>query len=538
MRQGDIKGIVVCPQPRAADAGAEVLRKGGTAFDAAIATAFCQMVQDPFMCGIGGMGTLQWRTADGQQGMIDFHARAGAGVTPEMWAGESRGRSEISAYAIFDDFRAELGYRAIMAPGTVAGLARFHERFCRWDWKDLLQPAIRMARDGVAVTPFAHDFLIRKPQPGLPDGKRRASTTKACAALYLDASGEPKPVGEIIRHTQMAATFERLATHGAQDFYSGDIAGLIAEDFATHGAFVTAEDLDAYRVREGAAVIGTYRGYQICSNPPPGSGAVLIAMLNILEQFDFKGTHPGSLRHLDLVARAMGAAHEDRERELADPDFFDVPVARMISKERAAEWAARIHEGWLPGGKIGQPPSCTTHFSIWDAAGNSVSCTHTLGTGAGVVTEGLGFNWNNAMKLFDMRPGQPNSMAPGKARTTGMVPTMVLKDGEPYLIVGAPGGSVIISAVLTTIVNVIDFGMSAVEAVSFPRIHCEGGPVFCEARVQGDVVEGLRVLGHDARHSVISYDPVMSRAHAVLLRDGQVAGGADPRGGGGVAIAW
>ena len=538
MRRDSIKGIVVCPQPRAADAGAAVLQRGGTAFDAAIATAFCQMVQDPFMCGIGGMGSLQWRSAGGQQGMIDFHTRAGSGVRDGMWAGESKGRSEISAYAIFEDFRAELGYRAIMTPGTVAGFSRFHERFCSWDWKDLLAPAIRMAREGVAVTPFAHDFLSRRPQPGLPDGKRRASTTPACAALYLDAAGEPKAVGEVIRHTEMAATFERLATHGAQDFYSGDIAGLIAEDFATHGAFVTAEDLDAYRVREGAPVIGTYRGFQICSNPPPGSGAVLIAMLNILEQFDFKGTHPGSLRHLDLVARAMGAAHEDRERELADPDFFPVPVAEMISKERAAAWGARIRDGWLPGGKIGQPPSCTTHFSIWDAAGNTVSCTHTLGTGSGVVTPGLGFNWNNCMKLFDMRPGQPNSLAPGKARTTGMVPTMVLRDGEPYLIVGAPGGSVIISAVLTTIVNVIDFGMSAVEAVSFPRIHCEGGPVFCEARVQGDVVEGLRALGHDARHSVISYDPVMSRAHAVLLRDGRVAGGADPRGGGGVAIAW
>jgi gamma-glutamyltranspeptidase/glutathione hydrolase len=155
-----------------------------------------------------------------------------------------------------------------------------------------------------------------------------------------------------------------------------------------------------------------------------------------------------------------------------------------------------------------------------------------------VVTPGLGFNWNNAMKLFDMRPGRANSMAPGKARTTGMVPTIVYKDDEPWLIVGAPGGSVIISAVLTTIINAIDFGMSAVEAVSFPRIHCEGGPVFCEARVQGDVVEALSRLGHEVRHSPISYDPTMSRAHAILLRDGKPAGGADPRGGGGVAVAW
>lgn len=533
-----MKGIVVCPQPRAADVGAEVLRRGGSAFDAALATAFCQMVQDPFMCGIGGMGTLQYRRpATGEHGMIDFHARAGSKVTPDMWAAESRGRSEISGYALFDDFRAELGYTGIMTPGTVAGFWRFHERFCSWEWADLLAPAIRMAREGVEVTSFHYDYLMRKPMPGLPTGKQRVSTTRACAALYLNEAGEIREIGDVIRNTEMADTFERLARHGAQDFYTGGIAARIAEDFAGKDGFVTPEDLAGYRVRESAPVIGTYRGYTIASNPPPGSGAVLIAMLNILEEFDLGGT-PGSVRHLDLVARAMAAAHEDRERELGDPDFVTVPVEAMISKSRAAAWAARIRDGWLPGGKAGTPPSCTTHLSVWDAAGNAVAVTHTLGTGSGVVTEGLGFNWNNAMKLFDMRPGRPNSMAPGKARTTGMVPTIVLRDGEPFMVVGAPGGSVIISAVLTTIVNVIDFGMSAVEAVSFPRIHCEGGPVFCEARVQGDVVEGLRALGHEVRLSPISYDPTMARAHAILLRDGKATAGADPRGGGGVAIAW
>jgi gamma-glutamyltranspeptidase/glutathione hydrolase len=533
-----VKGIVVCPQPRAADVGADILRRGGTAFDAALATAFCQMLQDPFMCGLGGMGTLQYRDArSGRQGMIDFHARAGAKVTPDMWAADSKGRSAISGYALFEDHRAELGYIAIMTPGTVAGLARFHESLWTWNWADLLAPAIRMAKQGITVTPFFADFLVRPPQPGLPSGMERVTKTQACAALYLK-DGAFHQVGDIIRHPQMADTLERLAAKGAADFYTGEIAGRIAEDFARHGAFVTAGDLAAYKPVESPPVTGTYRGYGIASNPPPGSGAVLIAMLNILEHFDVAGTHPGSVRHLDLVARAMAAAHEDREQWLGDPAFVEVPVETMISKAHAAEWAAKIREGWLPGGKIGAPPSCTTHLSAWDAAGNCVSLTHTLGTGAGVVTEDLGFNWNNAMKLFDMRPGRANSMAPGKARTTGMVPTIVSKDGEPWMVVGAPGGSVIISSVLTTIVNAIDFGMSAVEAVSFPRIHCEGGPVFCEARVQGDVVEGLRALGHEVRHSPISYDPTMSRAHAILLRDGRPTGAADPRGGGGVAIAW
>ncbi|NKC33538.1 gamma-glutamyltransferase [Falsiroseomonas selenitidurans] len=534
-----IKGLVVCPQPRAADAGAAVLRGGGNAFDAAIATAFCQMVQDPFMGGLGGMGTLQFFEAGaGRHGMVDFHARAGAGVRADMWAADSQGRSEISGYALFEDFRAELGYGAIMTPGTVAGLAHVHAQFCTRDWAHLLQPAIRMAREGVVVTPFFHDFLARAPQPGLPDGLRRVTTTPACAALYLDAQGALHRVGDTLRHPEMAVTLQRLAEKGAADFYQGAIAARIAEDFAAHDAFVTAADLAAYRVREEAPVIGSYRGHRIASNPPPGSGAVLIAMLNILENFDLSAVRPGSLRHYDLVARAMAAAHEDREAMLADPEFHPVPVAEMMSKARAADWAAKIRAGWLPGHRPAAPPSCTTHVSAWDAAGNCVSLTHTLGTGSGVVTPGLGFNWNNAMKLFDMRPGRPNSMAPGKARTTGMVPTLVFKDDAPWMIVGAPGGSVIISAVLTTILNAIDFGMGAVEAVSFPRIHCEAGPVFCEARVQEDVVAGLRALGHTVRHSPLSYDPGMSRAHAILLRDGVPTGGADPRGGGGVAFAY
>ncbi len=534
-----IKGLVVCPQPRAADAGAAVLRQGGTAFDAALAAAFCQMVQDPFMCGIGGMGTLQFFDArSGRHGMIDFHTRAGSGVTPDMWAADSQGRSEISGYALFEDHRAELGYRAIMTPGTVAGFARFHETLCTMDWADLLTPAIAMAREGMVVTPFFRDFLTRRPQPGLPSGKQRVTTTPACAALYLNDRGELHEVGESIRHTEMAATLDRIARHGAAEFYTGETAVRIADDFSRNGGFVTAADLAGYRVVEGAPIIGTYRGYDVASNPPPGSGAVLIAMLNILENFDLGATPAGSARHYDLVARAMAAAHEDREQWLADPAFVPVPVEDMTSKARAAEWARKIRDGWLPGHRAGSPPSCTTHLSAWDAAGNCVSVTHTLGTGSGVVTPGLGFNWNNAMKLFHMQPGRPNSIAPGKARTTGMVPTIVLKDGEPWMVVGAPGGSVIISAVLTTIVNAIDFGMSAVEAVSFPRIHCEAGPVFCEARVQSDVVDALRALGHEVRHSPISYDPTMSRAHAILLRDGKPTGGADPRGGGGVAYAW
>src|SRR5690606_10955977 len=186
-----------------------------------------------------------------------------------------------------------------------------------------------------------------------------------------------------------------------------------------------------------------------------------------------------------------------------------------VSKERAAYWAKRIERGEFPGDERKAPPSCTTHLCTFDEQGNAVSLTHTLGTAAGVVTPGLGFNYNNSMKLFDPIPGRKNSMAPGKARTTGMVPTMLLRDGKPVLVAGAPGGSVIISATLQAILNVVDFGMSPVEAVTVPRIHCEGKGIHAEATIQTAVVEELRALGHAVVHSPHSFEPIMSRAHVV-----------------------
>lgn len=534
-----MRGVVVCPQPRAADVGAGVLSAGGNAFDAAIATAFAQMVADPFMCGIGGMGTFQYYVAaTGEHGMIDFHTRGGSGVSPGMWAGDVRGRAEISKYTQFDDFRSELGYTAIMTPGTVAGFWEAHRRLATRPWAELIEPAVRMARDGLEITPFVHEFWARPPQPGAPSGLQRLNATRECGRLFLDRDGRLLPVGALHRNPDHADTLDEIASGGADAFYRGDLGRRLADDLERNGAYVTAGDLADYRVRASAPVTGRYRGFTVASNPPPGSGVTLIQMLQILDRFELSGLVHSGAEHLRLVAAAMAAAHHDREAWLADPEFADVPVETMLSDERAEYWAARIRAGELPPRRREEPPSCTTHLSIYDEAGNAVSCTHTLGTGAGVVTPGTGFVWNNSMKLFDPEPGRPNSMAPAKARTTGMVPTMLLKDGRPFLIVGAPGGSVIISAVLQTILNVVDFGMSPVEATAMPRIHCEGGPIHAEARVQGRVVDELRGRGHEVRWSPISYDPVMSRAHAVLVDDRGWRGGADPRGGGGVAYAW
>lgn len=533
-----MKGVVVCPQPRAADVGAEVLERGGNAFDAALATAFAQMVHDPFMCGLGGMGTLHWYRADSAtSGMIDFYNRAGSKVRPDMWEQDCKGRTPISGYSLFDDYRSEIGYTSIMTPATPAGLGLFHERHCTLPWADLIAPAIRHAHEGIVVTPHAASVWTRYAQPGIPDGMTRLTKTAECARVYLHPERRFYGVGEVVRLPDYARTLERLARGGWREFHHGALGDEIARDFEQNGAYVTRADIADYTPDVGAPVEGRYRGYTVRSNPPPGSGATLIQMLQILEHFDLARLDHASARHLDLVARAMAAAHVDRNAYLGDPRFADVPTAMLVSRERAAEWAQRIASGEFMGTEEVAPPGCTTHLCAMDEAGNAVSLTHTLGTASGVVTPGLGFTYNNSMKLFDPVPGRKNSMEPGKARTTGMVPTMLLKDGKPVLVAGAPGGSVIISATLQAILNVVDFGMSPVEAVTVPRIHCEGRGIQAEATVQASVVAALRAMGHQVTHSPHSFEPLMSRAHVIATLDGRLRGGADPRGGAGVAYA-
>lgn len=531
-----MRGMVVAPQPRAADVGAAVLADGGNAFDAAIATAFAQMIADPFMCGVAGMGTMQvYVTGTDEQAMIDFHTRAGSKVTPEMWQEAFRGRAEISGYTLFDDHRSELGYTSIMTPGTVAGFFEAHRRYGSKPWAELLTPAIAMAHEGTEITPFVYEFWARKPKPGMPDGFTRLATTEACKRLYLKPDGSLYEVGERIANPDYAATLERIAQGGAEEFYHAELGRQMLADLTANGAFITPEDFANYRVCSGKPVTGTYRGYTVMSNPPPGSGMTLIEMLQILEHFELSRLQHGSAAHLDLVARAMAAAHADRNQYLGDPAFVEVPIDTLVSKAHAASWAEKLRSGCGYAGTAASPPSCTTHLCVCDELGNVVSVTHTLGTGSGVVTPGMGFVYNNAMKLFDPVPGNANSMAPGKARTTGMCPTIVYKDRQPVLVVGAPGGSVIISSVLQSILNIIDFGMSPVEAVTVPRIHCEGGALHAEARVPAAVCKDLERLGHVVKQSPLSFDPVMSRAQVIQILDGAWKGGSDPRGGGGVA---
>jgi gamma-glutamyltranspeptidase/glutathione hydrolase len=533
-----MKGIVVAPQVRACDIGIEVLSRGGNAFDAAVATAFAQEVDDPLMCGLGGMGVAQlYHAASGAHLTIEFHGRGGARCRPDMYARTLRMRAKLGRAIVVNDYRSELGYQSIMTPGTVAGLGAIHARFGTLPWADLLAPAAALARSGMWVMPYALEFWNRLPQAGLADGRTRLSATEECRNLYVRPDGSFHPLGSTIPNPGLGDTLEALAGAGADDFYRGALGARIAEDMEANDALVTGADLEGYRCIEGKPLHVRYRGYDLYTAPPPASGLSVLQILRFLEPFDLAGAGHNSVRHLDLLIRAMTAAQVDRYAHIADPLFAEVPVARLLSEDHAAAWRAKL----LDAAELPQPERVpdfgTTHISAADAAGNVVSMTHTLGTASGVITPGMGFVYNNSMKLFDPNPDHPNAVAAGKARTTAMSPTMVFRDGKPLFAVGAPGGSAIISSVSQTLLNLLDFGMSPAEAVVAPRIHAEGGEVLVESRVQGRVLEGLKARGHAIQRSPHALDPSFSRAQVAEITPHGFRGGSDPRtGGGAVAL--
>ena len=531
-----MRGVVVAPQPMAVEVGAQILEGGGNVVDAAIGTAFMQMAVDPFNCGVGGMGTCQVYLAGTREHVqIDFHSRAGSKVTPDMWMRDMRGRAPISGYTLFDDYRSELGYSSIMVPGTPAGLDELHRRYASMPLSELMSPTIQALREGFPVPTYLAEQFKRCPQAGIPDSKRRIQATDACSRIYLKQDGSLYDEGELLRNPDMAAVFDLLARDGLHAFYSGSLGESIAQDLASNGSFVTREDLASYRVRIGAPVTGSYRGYTVASNPPPGGGSVVIEMLHILGGFDLGNLEHNGVEHLHLLTNAMKLAHADRNAYMGDPEYADVPLDTVfLSRQRAERHQETIRSGGAPQTAAPSVEEHTTHLVVMNQLGDVVTMTHTLGSASGVVTPGLGFIYNNSMKLADPISGKPNSFAPGKARNTGMCPTIAFRDGKPVFALGAPGGSVIMSAVLQSLCNTIDWGMRPVEAVGAARIHCEGKEVHVESRIRSDYCRELDKCGHQIVHRVEAYARDFARAQLAYLDEkGELSGGSDPRGGGG-----
>ncbi|HSJ52141.1 MAG TPA: gamma-glutamyltransferase, partial [Anaerolineae bacterium] len=469
--------MVVCAEPLAAEAGAAMLRRGGNAMDAAVAASFAQGVTNPMLCGIGGKGVMTvYHAATGEMSGIRFWGEAGSKAHAALFAADYAGQEgAVTGYVVKGD-RNCLGYESIMVPGFVQGIYEGWQRFRsrRLAWGDLLEPAVRLARDGFEVYPYLYRFWGPDGIGDRIDGLTRLTVTAASAAIYTHHGRVYSP-GECLIQADLGRTLERIARQGPETFTTGEIAEAIAADMEANGGLFTLQDLAEYRVLIGEPIIGTYRGYQVLSDRPPGCGVLLVELLNVVEGWDVRAMGWNSPEYLDKLSRAMQLVFADRARTMADPRFVHVPVDRLTSKNYAAELRHKIDTGQdlrEPAGQ-GVGGGGTTHLSVLDRDGNAVSITHTLGMSSGVVTPGLGFQYNNDMDAFDPLPGRNNSIAPGKMPVNGGAPSILLKDGQVAMVIGSPAGALKLTAELQAIVNVIDFGMGMQEAVSALRIHSE-----------------------------------------------------------------
>jgi gamma-glutamyltranspeptidase/glutathione hydrolase len=469
-------GMVVSTQNLASDVGRDILKKGGNAVDAAVATAFALAVVHPSAGNIGGGGFLVYHGADGEATTFNFREKAPMAATTDLYLDEN---------GDYDFDKHHNSIYSVGVPGTVAGLVLAHQRLGSLPWADLVEPAIRLAENGF---PFTRDLMGA--QRNLKRLAAEDSRFQASADAFLKNGTDFHEPGEPLIQSDLAETLKRIRDDGRDGFYSGKTADLIVDFMEKHGGLITREDLAAYRAAELEPIHGTYRGYDVYSMPPPSSGGItLVNMLNILEGFDLASYGHNSAMYLHLLTEAMRRGYADRAEFLGDPKFNpDMPVDRLISKEHGDELRASIEffrASPSDSARFNQRYESdeTTHFSVVDADGNMVSLTYTLeyGWGSRMVVEGAGFLLNNEMGDFNPVPGytgtngligtDPNLLQPQKQMLSSMTPTIVARGGRPVLAIGSPGGRTIINTVLQVVLNVVDFDMDVADAIESPRIH-------------------------------------------------------------------
>jgi len=491
----------------ASRAGVEAMRQGGNAVDAAVATGFALAVVLPEAGNLGGGGFMLLRLADGHAHFLDFREKAPAAASRDMYL-DAKGNPLPDASVV--------GYRAIGVPGSVAGLAYAEKKFGKLTLAQAMGPAIRLARQGFALS--EHDARqLRDPSlAAFPETRR-----------IFQRDGHYYQPGDTFKQPELARTLERIAAD-PDSFYRGALAQELAASLQKGGGLITAKDLAAYEVKEREPVRGSYRGYEIIAAPPPSSGGIaLIELLNILEGYDLAKLGNGSAESVHLVAEAFRRAFFDRAELLGDPDFASVPVAALMDKHYAAAWRETLdpHRA-SPSADLRRPVQVfdkldraaalgesdhTTHYSVVDSAGNAVAVTTTLNDlfGSRVTAEGLGFLLNDEMDDFTSKPGTPNmfgllqgeanAIAPGKRSLSSMAPTIVLEDGRLFMVLGSRGGPRIITAVAEVLVNVIDYGMNIQQAVEAPRFHHQWMPDVLRVEKDGfslAVGNRLAAMGH------------------------------------------
>ncbi len=528
--------IIIAPQPEAVNAGAQVLRAGGNAIDAAVTTAFVQGVVDPHQNGLGGYLLAQIDPAgDGHPIVIDAPARAGAKVTPDVFEKDVIGLSPTGWGFAVNGRRNSVGYESICTPGTVRALAQILERWGTISWEQAIAPAVEVAENGYVVhNALAWAFRLRLKSQAETSWIELIETNAEARRVYLKADGAVPDMGETIRNPDYAATLRHLARHGAEDFYQGELAQRLSADLAANGSFVTADDLKNYQPDEMQPLTGTYRGYTITTSQSPHGGPTVLEILNILEGYDLGAMEHNSPDYIYRVAMAMKAAFADRNSALGDPGFVPIPLDTITSKARGEYWRGKIDGGEPIQSTLNAASPGTTHVTVVDSQGMCVALTNSLGSSSGVITPGTGFMWNNSMINFYPYPGHPNSIAPGKARTTGMAPTILYRDGKPVAVIGAPGGNRIITSTVTTILNLVDFGMSVHEAVLAPRFDCQGETIYTHRRIPEFVLAEVRKK-HPIQSLFTSYGELGLVQAAVLDEKSGRWTGASDVGGQGIA---
>lgn len=532
------RGMVVSEHALASAAGADMLKQGGNAVDAAVAVGFALAVVLPQAGNLGGGGFMMiHQGADGRSTALDFRETAPAGATRTMYL-DDKG-AVVPGRSLFTPL-------AVGVPGTVAGLLLALDRYGSLPRSTVMAPAIALAEQGFTVSPSLADLLA---------GQRgHLGRWEATRAIFLPG-GQPLKAGGRLVQADLARSLRLIAEQGADAFYRGDIAAKIAASMERHGGLITRDDLAGYKAVEREPVAGTYRGFRVLSMPPPSSGGThVVQILNLLERYPLAEWGSDSARTVHVMAEAMKRAYADRAEYLGDPDFTPVPVRGLTSRAYADELAKGIdpdHAIPAAGIRAGRPQphesDQTTHFSVADSHGTVVSTTYTLNLhfGSGMVAEGTGILLNNEMDDFAAKPGVPNAfgliggdanaVAPGKRPLSSMSPTIVLKDGTPWLVTGSPGGSRIITTVVQTIVDHIDFAMNPAESAASPRMHHQWVPdeLRVERGFSPDTLRLLREMGQN-----VAVKPAMGRTETIQIQGGLFLGAADPRNPDGAALGF
>ncbi len=523
-------GMVASQHPLATQAGLDILKQGGNAVDAAVAVGFALAVVLPRAGNLGGGGfMLVYDASEKSAKAINYRETAPAAAQRDMY---------LDNDGTVNQEWLNSHYKSAGVPGTVYGLNMALEKYGSMSLEQVIQPAIRLARDGFPVTQNLATVLRALDV--------RLKKWPETARIFFGPDGSDYEMGEILVQEDLAKSLELIAANGPEAFYMGEIAERIADDMAANDGIITRQDLAMYKAYETDVVSGSYGEYSIASMPPPSSGGVhLLQMLNILEGFDLKFSGPNSAVTIHLMAEAMKRAYADRSKYLGDPLFWNVPVERILSKKYARSLRDSISidemrpsEKIKPGNPLGFESEETTHFSVVDSEGNAVSNTYTLNFsfGSGVVVKGTGILLNNEMSDFAAKPGSPdaygliggeaNAILPGKRPLSSMTPTIVFKDGKPFLVTGSPGGSLIITSVLQVVLNVLAHDMNVAEASHAPRIHHQWYPdiLYVEKSLGYDTRRLLETMGYEVR-----IRNAMGSTQSIMIVDGYLYGASDPR---------